>query len=111
MTLRKRLFLLALIPLVLSTMIIAFIVYQMNTMSSASENDVDVLVEIESLNSEFLFIQQALVNFSLSPNEGNRLNTQTQLLATEESIEELSSIMPTENQKKQLTIIQAQYQD
>ncbi|MEW9500754.1 methyl-accepting chemotaxis protein [Jeotgalibacillus marinus] len=111
MTLRKRLFLLALIPLVLSTIIIAFIVYQMNTMSSASENDVDVLVDIESLNSEFLFIQQALVNFSLSPNEGNRLNTQNQILATEESIEELSSIMPTENQKEQLAIIQAKYED
>ncbi|MGD7046065.1 methyl-accepting chemotaxis protein [Jeotgalibacillus proteolyticus] len=111
MALRNRLFLLAFIPLVLSTIIIAMIVYQMISVNSASEEDVNVLLEIESLNSELLISQQSLANFSLSPNESNRLNTQNQLMATEENITQLAGILPTEDLQNQLGIIKSKYEE
>ncbi|TFE01213.1 methyl-accepting chemotaxis protein [Jeotgalibacillus sp. R-1-5s-1] len=111
MTLKKRLFLLALIPLILSTAIILFIVWQMVSMSSAGENDVDILTDIEALNSDMLIIQQSLANFSLSPTENNRLNTQNQLMETESFIEDLLSRLPNGEQSEQLSLIQSKFSD
>ncbi|KIL47129.1 methyl-accepting chemotaxis protein [Jeotgalibacillus campisalis] len=111
MALRNRLFLLAFIPLVLSTIIVATIVYQMISVNSASEEDVTVLLEIESLNSELLISQQSLANFSLSPNESNRLNTQNQLMETEKNIDSLGGILPTEDLKRQLETIKSKYDE
>ncbi|KIL47205.1 methyl-accepting chemotaxis protein [Jeotgalibacillus soli] len=109
MKLQNHLFLLALIPLILSTAIVTFIIYQMVTMTSSSETDVDVMLEVESLNSDLVIIQQALANFSLNPNEGNRLSAQNLILETEKSLKQLTSILANEEQRTQLEGISVKF--
>lgn len=110
MTLRKRLFLLSLIPLVLSSAIILLIVSQMVSLNASGEEDVEILTDLEKLNSELLIIQQSLSNFSLSPTENNRLTTQNQLEQTALLITELGSEMPQSAMENQLMTIQNKYE-
>ncbi|AJD90540.1 hypothetical protein JMA_12230 [Jeotgalibacillus malaysiensis] len=110
MTLRKRLFLLTLIPLILSSVIILFIVWQMVSLNASVEEDVEILTDLEKLNSELLIIQQSLSNFSLSPTENNRLTTQNQLEQTALLITELEGVMPIQEMESQLMTIQQKYQ-
>ncbi|WP_404408373.1 methyl-accepting chemotaxis protein [Jeotgalibacillus malaysiensis] len=110
MTLRKRLFLLSLIPLILSSTIILFIVWQMVSLNASGEEDVEILTDLEKLNSELLIIQQSLSNFSLSPTENNRLTTQNQLEQTALLITDLVSVMYDAAMENQLMTIQNKYE-
>lgn len=109
MTLRKRLFLLSLIPLVLSSAIILFIVWQMVSLNASGEEDVEILTDLEKLNSDLLIIQQSLSNFSLSPTENNRLSTENQLEQTTGLLTELESVMPESSLEDQLLTIRNKY--
>ncbi|MDZ5713406.1 methyl-accepting chemotaxis protein [Jeotgalibacillus haloalkalitolerans] len=109
MKLSKRLYLLSLIPLILSTVIILFIVWQMVSLNASGEDDAEILTDLEKLNSELLIIQQSLSNFSLSPTENNRLTTQNQMDQTLVLMDELQSKLPEADLKEQLSTVQDKF--
>ncbi|MBM7580728.1 methyl-accepting chemotaxis protein [Jeotgalibacillus terrae] len=111
MTLRKRLYLLSLIPLILSTAIILFIVWQMVSLNSSGEEDAKVLTDLEQLNSELLIIQQSLANFSLSPTENNRLTTQNQMDQTFILIDELTDSLPSQALNNQVMKVRNKFEE
>ncbi|KIL50770.1 hypothetical protein KP77_13900 [Jeotgalibacillus alimentarius] len=111
MTLKKRLYLLSLIPLILSTAIILFIVWQMVSLNSSGEEDAKVLTDLEQLNSELLIIQQSLANFSLSPTENNRLTTQNQMDQTFILIDELTDSLPSQALNSQIMKVRNKFEE
>lgn len=111
MTLKKRLYLLSLIPLILSTAIILFIVWQMVSLNSSGEEDAKVLTDLEQLNSELLIIQQSLANFSLSPTENNRLTTQNQMDQTFILIDELNDSLPSQALNNQVMKVRNKFEE
>ena len=111
MALKKRLLILGLIPLVLSTIIIGYIVSQLISLHSSSNEDVQVLLETETLRGDLVVTKQALSNYSVNSTEENKQMVDGLLDETSTQISELKKIISVKKQKDTLSTIETKFTD
>ncbi|GGF33369.1 putative sensory transducer protein YvaQ [Halobacillus andaensis] len=111
MTIGKRLYTMTLIPLLLSLLLISYIVFQMISFESSSNEDVAFLLEGKEVNSQLISVEQALDTYGYSPSEATRQEALTQIETTGESFENLAPMMETEAQQQWYEQAQTKYED
>ncbi len=89
MTLKKRLLILGIAPLILSIAMIGFILYEISSIQSSASDDVQVLLLTESLQGDLVVTKQSLANYSISPTDANKEEATNMLAETANGIEEL----------------------
>ncbi len=111
MALKKRLLILGLIPLVLSTIIIGYIVSQLVFLQNSAKEDVEVLLETESLRGDLIVTKQALSNYSVNSTEENKQMVESLLKQTSAQITDLKKLISVKNQKQTLSSIESKFTD
>jgi methyl-accepting chemotaxis protein len=111
MALKKRLLILGLIPLVLSTIIIGYIVSQLISLQNSAKEDVQVLLETETLRGDLIITKQALSNYSVNSTEENKQMVGSLLEQTTAQISELKKLISVKNQKQTLSSIESKFTD
>ncbi|MDX8342755.1 HAMP domain-containing methyl-accepting chemotaxis protein [Rossellomorea sp. YZS02] len=111
MALKKRLLILGLIPLVLSTIIIGYIVSQLVFLQNSAKEDVEVLLETESLRGDLIVTKQALSNYSVNSTEENKQMVESLLKQTSAQITDLKKLVSVKNQKQTLSSIESKFTD
>ncbi|MCA1064123.1 methyl-accepting chemotaxis protein [Rossellomorea sp. AcN35-11] len=111
MALKKRLLILGLIPLILSTIIIGYIVYQLISLQSSAKEDVQVLLETEKLRGDLIVTKQALSNYSVNSTEENKQMVVGMLEKTSTQLTNVKKIIPVKNQQETLASIESKFTD
>ncbi|MBN8192196.1 methyl-accepting chemotaxis protein [Bacillus sp. NTK074B] len=111
MALKKRLLILGLIPLFLSTIIIGYIVSQLILLQNSAKEDVQVLLETETLRGDLIVTKQALSNYSVNSTEENKQMVESLLKQTSAQISELNKLISVKNQKETLSSIETKFTD
>ncbi|WP_010171132.1 HAMP domain-containing protein [Bacillus coahuilensis] len=109
MTLRKRLVMIGLLPVLLSALIISYMIFKMIQIQSSAQDDVTILLEVEQLDGKLAGAKQALSSYALSASEANRSEIEASLEQTSSLITNLSNSIGEESQKAYLTSIEEKY--
>lgn len=109
MNLRSRLLIIAIIPLLLSTLIIGFMISQLVSMQSSAKDDVQVLLLVEDIQGELVVAKQALSNYTFNQSEANKTEALTQLQYIKEQITSLSKVIRVAEQKEVLGKVQEKF--
>ncbi|MGP4072376.1 methyl-accepting chemotaxis protein [Piscibacillus sp. B03] len=100
MSISKRLYTLTLIPLILSLVLISYIVFQMISFESSSNEDVAYLLDVKELNSQLISAEQTLDTYGYNPSEASRQKALTQVVSTKEVIQLVEPNIRTEEHKR-----------
>ncbi|TMU84977.1 methyl-accepting chemotaxis protein [Bacillus sp. BHET2] len=111
MALKKRLLILGLIPLILSTLIIGYIVSQLISLQNSANEDVQVLLETETLRGDLVVTKQALSNYSVNSTEENKQMVDGLLEETSTQISDLKKIISVKKQQDTLSTIETKFTD
>ncbi|MGG3737324.1 methyl-accepting chemotaxis protein [Aeribacillus pallidus] len=96
MTLRKRLLILGLIPVLIASIMIGFILFQIVQIQSSSKEDVQILLDVEQLNGDFIITKQALANYAFNPSESYKTEALAQLQVVQDELTQLKRKLKTE---------------
>lgn len=110
MTIGKRLFTFSLIPLLMSLILIAVIIFQMVGLQSSSSNDVQILLEGKELNGNFLAAKQVLSNYATNPSEANKNAIEYQLTEIENTLKLIEPELKTAEHRQWFEQIDDKYQ-
>ncbi|MGM0828694.1 MAG: methyl-accepting chemotaxis protein [Bacillota bacterium] len=111
MALKKRLLILGLIPLILSTIIIGYIVSQLISLQNSANEDVQVLLETEKLRGDLVVAKQALSNYSVNSTAENKQMAEGILVETSTQISDLNKLLTVKNQQETLSSIKTKFTD
>ncbi|MGM0840462.1 MAG: methyl-accepting chemotaxis protein [Bacillota bacterium] len=111
MALKKRLLILGLIPLILSTIIIGYIVSQLISLQNSANEDVQVLLETETLRGDLIVAKQALSNYSVNSTAENKQMVEGILEETSTQISVLKKLLTVKNQQETLSSIETKFTD
>ncbi|MGD6903068.1 methyl-accepting chemotaxis protein [Bacillus infantis] len=103
MRLRNRLMMIAIIPLILSTVIIGYMISQILELQSSSREDVEVLLKIETLNGEFVSARQSLASAAATGTGANKQEAAGMLGKIEKDMKQLKSAISEADQKATFT--------
>ncbi|MFB9324747.1 methyl-accepting chemotaxis protein [Paenibacillus aurantiacus] len=105
MKLQGKLLTNALLSLLASLALVAYIIVQLLNMNAQNKDLVPAMLTIQDLKSEFIQTSQALGNFSFSMTDSNKTDVSTVLEATKATIKKLqTSIQDVEQQKLLATV-------
>ncbi|QPC45747.1 methyl-accepting chemotaxis protein [Mangrovibacillus cuniculi] len=107
MKLRTRLYILALVPLLIAILMIGFITLQVQQIQSSSQDNVQVLINVEKLRGQFVTTKQSLSNYAFNPSEGNKAESEAQLALTATTLEEMKTVLTVPSHQ----VIAAQIED
>jgi methyl-accepting chemotaxis protein len=111
MTLNKRLILLGIIPLILSTFIIGYIIYQLINIQSSAKEDVEILLKTEDLEGNLVVTKQALANYSFNATDANKQEVKDLMETTQQQITSLKGLINENDQQETLTKITAKFDE
>lgn len=111
MALKRRLLILGLIPLILSTIIIGYIVSQLISLQNSANEDVQVLLETETLRGDLNVAKQALSNYSVNSTAENKQMVEGILEETSTQISDLKKLLTVKDQQETLSSIERKFTD
>lgn len=111
MALKRRLLILGLIPLILSTIIIGYIVSQLISLQNSANEDVQVLLETETLRGDLNVAKQALSNYSVNSTAENKQMVEGILEETSTQISDLKKLLTVNDQQETLSSIERKFTD
>lgn len=100
MTLRNRLIIVTLIPLVLSVSMIGFIIYQTLHIQSSAKDDVDLLLKVKDLEQSLVVTSQSLANYTYNSSDANKDEALTMMTEVQKNLAALSSVASVPGHKK-----------
>lgn len=92
MTLRKKLFMNTLIPIVLAMAMIGFIILQTFTIQTTAQDDTKLLLAVKELEQSLVVASQSLNNFTYLESEANKNEALAILHETKSNLEALASL-------------------
>ncbi|MEQ6047754.1 HAMP domain-containing methyl-accepting chemotaxis protein [Lysinibacillus capsici] len=92
MTLRKKLFMNTLIPIVLAMAMIGFIILQTFTIQTTAQDDTKLLLAVKELEQSLVVASQSLNNFTYLDSEANKNEALAILQETKSNLEALASL-------------------
>ncbi|QGH33718.1 HAMP domain-containing protein [Gracilibacillus salitolerans] len=102
MNLKRKLRLNSLLPLTIACIIIGFIAYQMTQIHSSNNDNVELLVDVEKLNSAIISVEQGLSSFSLNKTDADAESVRISLQKSSNILEELANTERAEDQLRQI---------
>ncbi|RLQ93121.1 methyl-accepting chemotaxis protein [Falsibacillus albus] len=100
MSLRIRLNLLGLIPLVLAIIMVFFITSQVMLIQSSSKDDVAILLNVEKFRGDLTNTKQALSNYAFNPSDANMTEAKASLTSVGKQLDGLGKQLTVANQKE-----------
>lgn len=110
MKLRTRLYLLALVPLLIAILMIGFIVLQVQQIQSSTQDNVQVLINVEKLRGQLVTTEQSLSNYAFNPSEGNKTESETQLAASAQILENTKNLLTETSHQTIATQIEQKFE-
>ncbi|MFC7322067.1 methyl-accepting chemotaxis protein [Halobacillus campisalis] len=111
MTIGKRLYTLTLLPLLLGLLLISYIIFQMFSFESSTNEDVQFLLEGKEVNSQLISVEQALDTYGFSPSAATKDEALTQIEVTDEAFGSLESMVQTPAQEQWYEQAESKYED
>ncbi|MFB7159908.1 methyl-accepting chemotaxis protein [Lysinibacillus sp. NPDC056232] len=111
MTLRKKLFLNILIPIVLAMAMIGFIIVQTFDIQTTAEDDTELLLAVKELEQSLVVASQSLNNYTYLDSEANKNEALSILKETKVNLEKLSTIAKVAEHKAIIKKIENKYDE
>ncbi|MBM7690933.1 methyl-accepting chemotaxis protein [Peribacillus deserti] len=111
MKLKQKILLLALVPLLLSVCIIAFNILQLKSLKSSTETIVQMLVNVEELNSSAKSLSKSLGAYSLNVSASNANDINEDLKKTKTVYNKLDEHITDQEQKEKIQNIDKKYKE
>ncbi|WP_445479919.1 methyl-accepting chemotaxis protein [Lysinibacillus irui] len=92
MTLRKKLFMNTLIPIVLAMAMIGFIIMQTFTIQTTAQDDTELLLVVKELEQSLVVASQSLNNYTYLESEANKNEALAILQETKSNLDELAAL-------------------
>lgn len=109
MRLKQKILLMSIIPLLLSVAIIAYNIVQLKSINSSTNEIVNRLVMVETLNGQINSLQKSLSSYSLNMSASNSLDVNKDLDNTKVSQENLNKNIKDPDQRKLVDRIDLKY--
>ncbi|MDL4842582.1 methyl-accepting chemotaxis protein [Aquibacillus rhizosphaerae] len=109
MSIKKKLLLNTISIVVLATIIIAFIIFNMLKIQSSNQDQVDILLNIEKFQSEVKSAQQSLSNFSFQGTDALKEETSQSIEKADVLLEQLTSTVDNEKSQEYLNKVTDKY--
>ncbi|MGE7948768.1 methyl-accepting chemotaxis protein [Lysinibacillus sp. NPDC093688] len=111
MTLRKKLFMNILIPIVLAMAMIGFIIVQTFDIQTTAEDDTELLLAVKELEQSLVVASQSLNNYTYLASEANENEALSILKETKVNLEKLSTIAKVPDHKAIIKKIEGKYDE
>ncbi|MGE7688904.1 methyl-accepting chemotaxis protein [Lysinibacillus sp. NPDC097214] len=111
MTLRKKLFMNILIPIVLAMAMIGFIIVQTFDIQTTAEDDTELLLAVKELEQSLVVASQSLNNYTYLASEANKNEALSILKETKVNLEKLSTIAKVPDHKAIIKKIEGKYDE
>ncbi|WP_188207830.1 methyl-accepting chemotaxis protein [Alkalibacillus aidingensis] len=111
MKIKNRLYIMTLIPLLFSLGLVGYISIQMIDLQNSSQSNVEVILESKDLHSQLVSSEQSLTTFFYNPSEATSHSAITEIEQLEDTINNLSNLIETEEQESWLSQAQDKYND
>ncbi|MEN8701690.1 methyl-accepting chemotaxis protein [Bacillus infantis] len=99
MRLRNRLMMIAIIPLILSTIIIGYMITEILDLQNSTKKDVEILLQIENLNGDFVSARQSMANAAATGTDANKQEASSMLESIGKLMKQLKSEISEADQK------------
>ncbi|MED3802960.1 methyl-accepting chemotaxis protein [Lysinibacillus xylanilyticus] len=109
MTLRKKLFMNILIPIVLAMAMIGFIIVQTSDIQTTAQDDTELLLAVKELEQSLVVASQSLNNYTFLDSEANKNEALSILKETKVNLEKLSTIAKISEHKAIIKKIEGKY--
>ncbi|WP_128895246.1 methyl-accepting chemotaxis protein [Longirhabdus pacifica] len=109
MRLQLRMFIIGLVPILLSSIMITYIIFNMFQIQNAAEGDVIILLEAEELEGKLSSAKLALSSYSFNATEVNKNEAEKALRDSTVLISHLKTIITEEEQQRYLTSIDEKF--
>lgn len=100
MKLQQKILLMSIVPLLLSLIVIGYNIFGMKSLKSSTESIVEILVEVEELNSSAKNLQKSLSAYSLNVSASNANDIEQDLKTTQTIYNNLNDALTDEYQKE-----------
>jgi len=110
-TLRKKLFMNILIPIVLAMAMIGFIIVQTFDIQTTAEDDTELLLAVKELEQSLVVASQSLNNYTYLASEANKNEALSILKETKVNLEKLSTIAKVPDHKAIIKKIEGKYDE
>lgn len=111
MTLRKKLFMNILIPIVLAMAMIVFIIVQTFDLQTTAQDDTELLLAVKELEQSLVVASQSLNNYTYLDSEANKNGALSILKETKANLEKLSTIAKISEHKAIIKKIEGKYDE
>lgn len=111
MTLRKKLFMNILIPIVLAMAMIGFIIVQTFDIQTTAQDDTELLLAVKELEQSLVLASQSLNNYTFLDSEANKNEALSTLQETKVNLEKLSTIAKIAEHKAIIKKIEGKYDE
>lgn len=111
MTLRKRLFINILVPILLATVMIGYIIVQTVNIQTTAEDDTALLLAVKELEQSLIVTSQSLNNYTFLNSEANKQAAVALLEETHANLDALSSIVKVSEHKAIVEKIEGKYME
>ncbi|MDD1502627.1 HAMP domain-containing methyl-accepting chemotaxis protein [Lysinibacillus sp. CNPSo 3705] len=111
MTLRKKLFMNILIPIVLAMAMIGFIIVQTFDIQTTAQDDTELLLAVKELEQSLVLASQSLNNYTFLDSEANKNEALSTLQETKVNLEKLSTIAKIAEHKAIIKKIGGKYDE
>ncbi|MGA3598668.1 methyl-accepting chemotaxis protein [Lysinibacillus agricola] len=109
MTLRKRLFMNILIPIVLAMVMIGFIIIQTSDIQTTAQDDTALLLAVKELEQSLVVTSLSLNNYTYLDSEANKNEALANLKVTDANLKALSSVAKVPEHKAIIKKIEGKY--
>ncbi|MFJ8458578.1 methyl-accepting chemotaxis protein [Lysinibacillus xylanilyticus] len=109
MTLRKRLFMNILIPIVLAMAMIGFIIIQTSDIQTTAQDDTALLLAVKELEQSLVVTSLSLNNYTYLDSEANKNEALANLKVTDANLKALSSVAKVPEHKAIIKKIEGKY--
>lgn len=111
MTLRKKLFMNILIPIVLAMAMIGFIIVQTLDIQTTAQDDTELLLAVKELEQSLVIASQSLNNYTYLNSEANKNEALSTLKETKVNVDKLSTIATVADHKAIIKKIEGKYDE
>lgn len=99
MRLRNRLIMIAVIPLLLSSLIIGYMISQIMNVQSSNKDDVNMLLQVVNLKSEFIIAQQSLGNSAFNRTTASKEEAAALMKEIQDNMKKTELLIKEKDQK------------
>jgi methyl-accepting chemotaxis protein len=111
MRLKQKILLMSIVPLMLSVVIIAYNIVQLKSLNSSTNEIVNRLITVETLNGEINSLQKSLSAFSLNMSASNSVDVKKDLDTTNTNENKLAKEINDSQQKLLMNRITSKYKE